>query len=257
MRQGGSVVKAAINGGWDKTHHPAMPITPAELAAASQSAADAGAAFVHLHARDARGEQSIHPSDIDKVLTSVRAATDVPIGTTTGLWCCGDDPVERYRQVAAWRLLPDFASVAFCEAGAAEVAELLVAKGITLESAVWTMDDVPALLASPTLAVNTRILIEPTEQDPDQAVASARAIAHRIRAAGVTCPMLYHGHAATVWPVLNAAVADGEQVRIGLEDGIHLPDGSIAADNAELVRAAAAAAAQQPEGGIGAAARTL
>jgi 3-keto-5-aminohexanoate cleavage enzyme len=32
-------------------------------------------------------------------------------------------------------------------------------------------------------------------------------------------------------------------VRVGFEDGIHLPDGSVARDNAEMVRAAAQIAA--------------
>ena len=32
-------------------------------------------------------------------------------------------------------------------------------------------------------------------------------------------------------------------VRVGFEDGVHLPDGTVAGDNAEMVRAAAAIAA--------------
>ena len=43
----------------------------------------------------------------------------------------------------------------------AEAAELVVARGMILESAVWSMADVPALLASATLHQNVRVLIEP------------------------------------------------------------------------------------------------
>ncbi|HEY1778427.1 MAG TPA: 3-keto-5-aminohexanoate cleavage protein [Solirubrobacteraceae bacterium] len=231
-----TVVKAAINGGWGKSYHPATPIIPSELAEASRAAAAAGADFVHFHPRTGDGEQSIRAEDVDRALLAIREVSDIPVGITTGLWCCGNDPGERYRQVAAWRELPDFASVAFSEQGAAETANLLVDRGIVLESAVWTLDDVPALLASPTLARNTRILIEPLEEQPDDAVRTARAIAGVIREAGVDCPLLYHGDAATVWPVLRAAIEDSAQVRIGLEDGKNLPDGSLAADNDALIR---------------------
>jgi uncharacterized protein (DUF849 family) len=39
--------------------------------------------------------------------------------------------------------------------------------------------------------------------------------------------------------VLRAAIADGQDIRIGLEDTTVLPDGSTAAGNADLVAAAA------------------
>jgi len=39
-----------------------------------------------------------------------------------------------------------------------------------------------------------------------------------LRDAGATCSILYHGHNGTAWPVLRAAVEDGAEARIGLED---------------------------------------
>ncbi|MEU6538473.1 3-keto-5-aminohexanoate cleavage protein [Streptomyces sp. NPDC047000] len=231
-------LKAAVNGGRSKTEHPAVPLTPRELAADTAAVLAAGADVVHLHVRDRDGGQTIEPGALAEVLREVRAvAPGAVVGTTTGLWTCSG-PEERYDLVKSWDVLPDFASVAFSEEGAAETASLVVARGMVLESAVWSLDDVPALLASPTLGANVRILIEPMDEDPDTAVDHARAMAGRIRAAGVTCPLLYHGEADTTWPVLAAAVEDGHQARIGFEDGLHLPDGALARDNADLVRAA-------------------
>jgi uncharacterized protein (DUF849 family) len=51
-------------------------------------------------------------------------------------------------------------------------------------------------------------------------------------------PQLWHGYGARTWEVIAAGAAAGVDVRVGLEDVLELPDGRIAADNAELVRAA-------------------
>ncbi|MFE5857326.1 3-keto-5-aminohexanoate cleavage protein [Streptomyces sp. NPDC056500] len=235
-------LKAAINGGRLQSEHPAVPVTPEEIAADTLAVTSAGADVVHFHVRESDGGQTIRPDALAEVLAAIRAvAPDAVVGTTTGLWTCAG-PEERYELVKSWTVLPDFASVAFSEEGATETAALIVERGMVLESAVWTMDDVPALLASPTLHDNVRILIEPVEEDPAEAVVAARAMAARIKEAGVTCPILYHGDAATVWALVEAAKEDGCQGRIGFEDGTELPDGSRAADNAELVRAVRALA---------------
>ncbi|MBV6541744.1 3-keto-5-aminohexanoate cleavage protein, partial [Ursidibacter maritimus] len=84
---------------------------------------------------------------------------------------------------------------------------------------------------------NVRILIEPEVESPEEAVAVCREVAAAVRAAGVTAPLLYHGYDATVWPVVRAAIEDGCETRIGLEDGLTREDGSLASGNAELVRA--------------------
>lgn len=236
-------LKAAINGGRTRAEAPTVPLTPEEIATDASRAVALGAAVVHAHARTPDGGQSIHPDDIAAMVRAVRAAdASVIVGTTTGLWtCAGHD--ERMRHVAGWPegAVPDFASVAFSEEGATEAAQLLVSRGIVLESAVWSMADVPSLLASPTLHDNVRILIEPETHDADQAVAECREIAAVLREAGTTCSILYHGDDGTAWPVLRAAVEDGVEARIGLEDVTWGPAGE-AADNATMIVAALAIA---------------
>ena len=144
------------------------------------------------------------------------------------------------RLVSQWptEWLPDFASVAFSEEGAAEAAVLVRRRGMVLESAVWHMNDVPALLGSPTLHDNVRILIEPEDEDADDAVGHARRIAGALRDAGVTAPLLYHGYDETAWPVVRAAIEDGCEVRVGFEDMLRLPDGTPAIDNDQMIRLA-------------------
>lgn len=234
------LLKAAINGGRPVSEHPAVPRTTEEIVAASVAAVAAGADVVHAHVITAEGEQTIHPEAVGAWVRAMRAADPgIVIGTTTGLWTVASH-AERMAHVAAWPAdaLPDFASVAFCEEGAAESAELVLERGMILESAVWSMADVPALLESPTLHRNVRVLIEPEVEDADEAVAQCREIAAVLREAGVTAPILYHGYDETVWPVVRAAIEDGCETRVGFEDGVLLPDGEPPVDNAHLVRAA-------------------
>lgn len=233
------LLKAAINGGRTRDEFPAVPLTAEEIARDSAAVLAAGADVVHAHARTADGAQTIDPLHIGAMVRAFRA--EVPngiIGTTTGLWTCSGHE-ERMRLVAAWPddALPDFASVAFCEEGAAEAARLVLERGMTLESAVWSIDDVPALLASPTLHSNVRILIEPELPDPAEAVAACREIAAALREAGVEAPILYHGFDQTAWPVVRAALDDGCEARIGLEDGLTREDGTLASGNVDLVAA--------------------
>ena len=64
-------------------------------------------------------------------------------------------------------------------------------------------------------------------------------LTHSCGGLGATpAPVLLHGESAGAWPVLKIAVQRGLDTRIGLEDTLQLPDGTIASDNAELVTAA-------------------
>ncbi len=244
------LLKAAINGGRPLAEHPTVPRTTEEIVEASRAVIAAGADVVHAHVITEDGAQTIHPDAIGNWVRAMRAADpSIVIGTTTGLWTVSSHE-ERMAHVAAWPsdALPDFASVAFCEEGAAAAAELVLERGMILESAVWSMEDVPALLASPALHRNVRVLIEPETEDPEAAVAQCREIAAVIREAGVTAPILYHGYDETVWPVVEAAIADGCETRIGFEDGVLLPDGTMPRDNADLVRAVRALEARNSAG---------
>ncbi len=213
-------VKAAVNGGRERLEAGTVPLAPAEIAEQADAAVRAGADVVHAHARTPEGGQTIDPEHIAAMVRAVRERNpSIVVGTTTGLWTCGGH-ADRMAKILAWpqEWLPDFASVAFCEEGAAEAAQAVVDRGMVLESAVWSMDDVPALLQSPTLHRNVRVLIEPLDEDPAEAVAQCRLMAAALREGGVTAPLLYHGLEQTAWPVVRAAIEDGAQVRVGLED---------------------------------------
>jgi uncharacterized protein (DUF849 family) len=64
---------------------PHLPVTPDEIAAAAIGAAEAGAAIVHLHARDpATGRPDQSPEAFARFLPRIKQATDAVINLTTG-----------------------------------------------------------------------------------------------------------------------------------------------------------------------------
>ena len=64
---------------------PHLPITPEEIAEAAIGAAKAGAAIVHLHAREPKdGRPTQDPKMFMQFLPKIRAASDVVINLTTG-----------------------------------------------------------------------------------------------------------------------------------------------------------------------------
>lgn len=64
---------------------PHLPITPAEIAAQSIAAAEAGASIIHLHARDPQtGEPSPDPALFMQFLPIIKQSCDAVINITTG-----------------------------------------------------------------------------------------------------------------------------------------------------------------------------
>jgi uncharacterized protein (DUF849 family) len=80
------IITCAVTG---SIHTPSMsphlPVTPAEIAKAAIGAAQAGAAIVHLHARNPEdGSPSQDPNLFHEFLPQIAVATDVVINITTG-----------------------------------------------------------------------------------------------------------------------------------------------------------------------------
>ncbi|SCG39073.1 3-keto-5-aminohexanoate cleavage protein [Micromonospora zamorensis] len=252
------MLKACLNGGRNSDAHPAVPVTPAELAADAARCASLGVAAVHVHPRDASGVESLRPEVIADALTAIRAAgPGLPVGVSTGAWI-EPDPAARVAAVRAWAVLPDFASVNAHEAGAEAVAAALHERGVLVEVGLWTLDAVEAY-RSWRVPVG-RILVECMAEEVPVAMADAARIlaalpastgapagspsAARSPQGAVAPPVLLHAEGPATWAVLAEAVSRGLHTRIGLEDTLLLPDGTPAPGNAALVTAALAAGAR-------------
>jgi uncharacterized protein (DUF849 family) len=80
------IITCAITG---SLHTPSMsphlPITPAQIAAESIAAAEAGAAILHLHARDPQnGRPTADPAVFQQFLPRIKAGCDAIVNLTTG-----------------------------------------------------------------------------------------------------------------------------------------------------------------------------
>lgn len=232
------LLEAALNGSRRREEHPAIPLTARDLASAAADAVAAGAGAVHLHVRDQDGAESIASADVARALTALRSAVpDLPIGISTGAWIVPDPEIRR-RLVADWTARPDFASVNFHEAGAEQLADLLLSQGIGIEVGLANVAGTERLAASGLAPRCLRVLLEPQEQDFSAALGSVRHVESVLRQARITLPRLLHGVDRTTWPMLAEAAARRCDTRIGFEDTLTLPDGSPAASNAVLVAAA-------------------
>jgi uncharacterized protein (DUF849 family) len=235
------LVQAALNGGTTRDAHPAVPVTPAELAAEARASADAGAGAFHLHPRDESGAQTLEPAHVLAAVAAVRGATGLPVGVTTGIWTVDGDVKRRLALVQRWtgEDRPDYASINMNEPGIEELADLLLGLGIGIEAGVWTPVDARVLETTGFSDRLVRVLLEPEEPMSAAAVATAAAAAAELARMGIVARQVRHGYGLATWDVLRAAIADGQDIRIGLEDTTVLPDGSPASGNADLVAAAA------------------
>src|SRR5690242_3247577 len=82
------IITCAVTGAGDTVDkHPAIPVTPKQIADAAIEAARAGAAVAHIHVRDPEtGKASRNPALYREVVERVRAQdTDVIINLTAGM----------------------------------------------------------------------------------------------------------------------------------------------------------------------------
>jgi uncharacterized protein (DUF849 family) len=223
-------VKACLNGGRTRAEHPAVPQVPAELAADALAVRSAGAFAVHVHPRDARGKQTMGAAACDAAVAAIRSAVPgLPVGLSTAE-AIDRDPFARAAAVQRWRARPDFVSVNLSELGWGGIIRAALHAGIAVEAGLGTPADAEALARSPFAHQVIRALVE-VEGGVEDATAVAELIPDGI-------PQLWHGYGERTWEVVAAGAAAGFDVRVGLEDVLLLPDGTLAANNAELVSAA-------------------
>src|SRR5271169_3654983 len=104
------IISCAVTGSiHTPTMSDALPITPDQIATQAIDAARAGAAILHLHARDPKdGSPTGNPDVFAQFLPQIHAATDAVINLTTG---GSPDMTVEQRLAAALRFRPEMCSL--------------------------------------------------------------------------------------------------------------------------------------------------
>ena len=213
------MIQCAINGARSADEHPAVPVTPAELAADALACMEAGAMSVHMHPRDAAGRETLGATAHDAAVLAVRtAAPRLQVSCSTQESIDLGGAATRVEAIRAWTEPPDVVSLNLTQDDVIALGQALLARGIGIEAGVFTLDSAEALLAAPWARQVERVLVEILDEEEDGRVAVALAQAIDERVAQLGRPRLWHGHARATWAVVDAGRAAGHDVRVGLED---------------------------------------
>jgi uncharacterized protein (DUF849 family) len=233
------LLEVALNGHRTPAEHPAIPRTPEELTREARASVEAGGHVLHVHAYDGDSE-TLAADPCAAMVRAIRAACPgVPISQTTALYIAGDDPERRLALIADWAELPELVTANQGEDGIIELCEHLLTRGVGLEAGLLSVADAEAFVESPIAGRCTRVLVEPLDAEPDEAVAHGAAIEAVLEEAGIGLEQVHHGDLIASWAVSERGARRGHGIRTGLEDTTVLPDGTPPRDNAELVRVAA------------------
>jgi 3-keto-5-aminohexanoate cleavage enzyme len=255
-----AIISAALTGALTtRDQCEAIPYTPEEIAEDAAAAREAGAAVAHIHARTDTGQPTFEPEVYREIYNEVRDRTDIVINFSTG--SVFDNLDKRLEYVS--EVQPDIAALNMGSMNYAKYSD-------SREDFVFDMvfenpfEEIRQLLRTmqesgvkPELECfdtghigNTRPILKKGEIDPPLHVnlilgvlggipATVDNLAHQVRqlpddANWQTTPIR-----RDQWPLTAASLAMGGNVRVGLEDNFYLPDGEMAASNAELVEQAA------------------
>lgn len=231
-----------------KKDHPRLPMTRHELVDAAVACRDAGAVMFHLHVRDHDGlhllDEHAYRSAINAIAQAVGSAMVIQITTESA------GRYRREQQMAVLRaVVPEAASLALrefvpdasAEREAADLFSWLRARRIMTQMILYSSDELlrfEDLKRRGVFGPGPESLMfvlgrykERQESDPRDLLAFVSA--HRGSAVWSSCAF---GSAENACAMVTAAL--GGHVRVGFENNLWLPDGTLAPDNSTLVRMA-------------------
>ena len=240
------IITAALVGAeLTRENTPYLPLTPEEIAAEARAAYDAGAAMVHIHARDAEGSPTQNVEDYRRIIEAVRLRVpEVIIQVSTGgaVWM---KPGERLQPL---ELQPDMASlttgtVNFGEEVFSnsmpmvrEFARAMLERSIRPELEIFDSGMIPAALR----LLKEGLLNEPLHFNlvlgvPGGAAGTIKTLLHMVESLPTGCTWTASGIGPAQLPLTTAAIMLGGHIRVGLEDNIYYKRGVLSEGNAPLV----------------------
>jgi len=253
------IVAAAVVGAEvTRAQNPAVPYTPAEIAAAALAAGRAGAAVIHLHARWPDGRPSQEAAHFREIVDRIRqAGSDLVLQCSTG-GAVGMPLEERLGSLVPGAEMGtlnmgtmNFGDQVFVNSrpDIVEVARRLAARGLVAECEVYDagmVDTLRWLLAEGHLAAPYHVQF--VLGVPGGLSASERNLRFLVESLPEPAHWSVAGIGRHELPMAEVALRLGGHVRVGLEDNLFLAKGVLASGSDQLVEAAAglAAAAGRP-----------
>jgi uncharacterized protein (DUF849 family) len=263
-----TILTCAVTGNiTTRAQHPGLPVTPAEIAQAAIEAGKAGAAVVHIHARDPNTERgSMDLALFTAIVSRIRdSGSDVILNLSTGEGGrFVPDPSEPSLAAPGTTLVAPARRVAHVEALRPEICTLdlntmfsgtavvintpqnvtimanrIYAAGVLPELELFDGGDVQLarhLIAQGVL--KTPALIQLVLGVRFGAAANPETLFYLRSQLPEHCIWAAFGLGRAAFPMLAQAWLLGGHVRIGLEDTVYIEKGLLARDNAALVEKA-------------------
>ncbi|RXJ51184.1 BKACE family enzyme [Gelidibacter gilvus] len=253
------ILSAALTGAaTNRTHCPDIPYTPKELGLEAKRAVDAGAAIVHIHAREDNGMPSWRTEVFQEISEEVRKhSKDVIINYSTG--AIGLSIEDRLKHLPATK--PDMAAFNMGSMNYAifsKRAKQFIWNGVFENSfddmikVVETMNEnniCPEMECFDTGHIRNAEPLREMGLLPDNASyslvmgvlggidATAENLIHQIKQVPEGAFWQSIVISRKQWQLSAIAAAMGGNFRVGLEDNFYLPNGDMAKSNGELVDA--------------------
>jgi 3-keto-5-aminohexanoate cleavage enzyme len=249
------IITCALTGGYhDKATTPALPEQPDEIVAQGIAAWAAGAAVLHVHARDPDGRNTTDKEVYREIHTRLCAETDAIVQLTTG-----GGLTQTYEQRLSTALIsPEMCSLNmghvlfFTRDGRAMMldnpraqiewfAREMLDRGVKPELEVYN----PTMLEEVVRLVDAGLLQAPLNvglvlNAPGQGAAQGtwQNLAHMVSRLPerANCSVIGIGRAQL--PLTTMGLAMGLNIRVGLEDNVRDSRSEMAVDNAQLVERA-------------------
>lgn len=246
-----TAIAVAPNGGQRiKADHPAIPLTPAELAQTAHECLTAGASMIHVHVRRNDGRHLLDASAYAEAIAAIRdrVGDNLVIQITTealGIYT----PAEQIAVLRATR--PEAVSMALREIVPDEAAEPEFAEMLSWMKREHVLPQI--ILYEPAEAIRLADLMKrglvPWQEIPVLYVLGRYTTGQTSQPSDLL-PFLSPGMPRFAhWSVcafgrheaacVTAASLLGGHVRVGFENNLQLPDGRQASSNAALVEAVA------------------
>lgn len=244
------IITAALTGASNtKEVNPNLPEQPEEIIEQAQQCREAGAAIVHIHARDKTGKSTLQSNIFSEIREGIKTSTDLIVELSTG-----GPELPIVEKLAPMALKPDMATLntfllvressgkempifftrsdmettasygkemkvkpnlVIMNLSCVEEVENLIDKGLIEKPYCFTI--MLGITAQGALKATPKNLIRLVESLPEDSVFTIGA------------------HGTEQIPLMTMSMILGGHVRVGLEDSVYYGPGRLAKSNAELV----------------------